>query len=146
MLAGQVFDCRIKLKITVQTIAAADVDLLVSLSQVAVGQKHCGTERRIEEKRTAVSTANKVSAQRQRQLVSRISEINTADVRSAIERPVSYQRRKCSDRNRWEQWIERWEKLVAGKRTAHHSIEIGICSACGEAVTKTQIKFGFRAE
>ena len=32
VLAGQVFYCRIELNITVQMIAAADIDLLVSLS------------------------------------------------------------------------------------------------------------------
>ena len=46
----------------------------------------------IEEKGAAVSAANKVSAQGQRQFVSGIAEINTAGMRSAIERPVPHQR------------------------------------------------------
>src|SRR5205823_2174874 len=80
VLAGQVFDGRIELKIPIQTIAAAHIDLLICLGKVAVREQHGRTERGIEEKCTAVSTANKVAAQRQRQLAPRIAEINTGNM------------------------------------------------------------------
>src|SRR6476660_4098887 len=45
VLARQVLDGRVKLKVPVETIAAADVDLRVSRGQVAVRKKHSGSKR-----------------------------------------------------------------------------------------------------
>ena len=45
VLARQVLDGRVKLKVPVKTIAAADVDLLVGRGQVAVRKKHGGSKR-----------------------------------------------------------------------------------------------------
>src|ERR1700686_4653705 len=103
---------------TAKTITAADIDLLISRSQIVVRQKHRRTEGRVRQERAAVAAADKGSAQRERELSPGITKIKTAGVRSAVERTVADQRRKCSDRNGGKQRIERGEKLVTGKRMA----------------------------
>src|SRR6478735_2486717 len=92
MLARQVFDGGINLKITVEPVAAAHIDFLISRGQVAVGKQHGRAERGVEEESAAVPAANKVAAHRQRQLAPGITEIKTSGMRRAVERPVPYER------------------------------------------------------
>src|SRR5690348_10614809 len=66
MLTGQVFDCGVDLKITVEPVTAAHVDFLISRRQVAVRKKHTGAKRWIEKEGAAVAAANEVSTYRQR--------------------------------------------------------------------------------
>src|SRR5947209_16859984 len=99
MLAGQVLDGRIELKIMVDSIAAAKIDLLIGRSKIAVRQQHGGAKERIRQKSARVPPADKVAANRERELAPRVSEIKARDVRRAIKWPVSNQRRKGANRD-----------------------------------------------
>src|SRR5207344_1224952 len=82
MLAGQVFDCGIDLKITVEPVAAAHIDFLIRRRQVAIGKQHAGAERRVKEEGAAVAAPNEVSTHRHRKLAMCITEIKTGGLRS----------------------------------------------------------------
>ena len=58
MLAQQVLNTSIKLHILVELIAAAHINLLVSLSQVAIRQQHGCAKIRVRKECAAVSAAH----------------------------------------------------------------------------------------
>ena len=115
MLAGQVFDSRVKLKVAIQTIAGAYIDLLVSSSKIVIGEQQAGAKRRIEQECAAVTAANKISTQGKGQLSASVPEKEAGGMRRAVERPVSDQRRKRPNWNIRKLRIERGKELVTGE-------------------------------
>src|SRR5260370_8415068 len=127
-------------------VAAAEIDLLVSLLQVAIGQQHARPKELVEEECTAVTPAHQVTAGRNGEFWLGVSEIKATAVRSTVERAVPDQRRKSSDGNRGERRVERWQKLVTGERALDDAIEIRIGSSRAEAVAERNFDFNFRPQ
>src|SRR2546423_1490976 len=62
MLAGQVLDCRVDLKVAIEPITATHIDFLISRCQIAIRKEHVSAEKGVEEKGAAVAAANEVAA------------------------------------------------------------------------------------
>ena len=115
MFVSHVFNRGIEGQPAAHIVASAEIDFLVSLGQIAIGQKHGIAEKRIAQEGAVIAAAHHVAAQAQQEFWPGITQQETASVRRATEGPVANQRRKRTNRNIGDGGIaaERWRKRRA---------------------------------
>src|SRR5262249_17865249 len=152
VIAGQVLNTRIEAQMRVQPVAPAEINFLVRLGQILVGQEHGVAEEAVCGESAVIAPAHKISAQAQRVARLGIQEKEAAGMRRAAKGAVAHQRAKNSDRNIGKCRARAWRphrphaQSIAGKCPPHHSIQVGIGGASAEAVSQIQLQFGFRTK
>src|SRR5437016_12508382 len=112
MLIGQVLNSGIEGQPMAQIVAAAEVNFLVGLSQVAIGQKHGIAKKRITQEGAVIAAAYQVTAQPEYEFWPGITQQEAASMRGAAEWTVADQRRKRSYSDTRDVGVvaERWSK------------------------------------
>src|SRR5262249_26333167 len=105
VFVSQILDCSVEAQVRVESVAAAEINLLVALSQVAIRKKHGGAKEAVGSKGAVIAAADKITAQAQAVLRLGIHQKEGSSVRRAPEWTIAHQRPECPDQNVRKRWI-----------------------------------------